>query len=312
MTELFQHNVVNLHDASAGHWAVFGSSGTGKTRMLIALCCARLRDPRWGLLTVDVEGDITPACLGYAANPKNELTWRTIHHLRAASEEHAFAIPLLHVDRPAPLPCCQASVRALSVFQQFLSFGIGEYGPRLSKLFLLGAYGLSLTGRPLIDMPELFALRSDALRALVADAFPYQFMSDELRALDVLHPRAYLEYRDALISRLLPIFSSPILRRVYGPQKPPLDIGQMLRQREAAFLDLSGLEHRESVLVGTSFVSVVFHHALQRQPDVEPHATLLIDEAFDYVTPDLARGFDRLRKRNIQLILACQRLGALQ
>ncbi len=308
---LFVADLINLRDARTGHLAAFGASGTGKTALLSNLCCIRLDDPAWGLWVIDVEGDISPVCLEHAADPKRGLQWRTIHHLRPASGDWCFAVPLLHVERSEPSLCCQAAVRALSVFEQFLSFGMGEYGPRLSKLFLLAAYGLAMRGLPLIDMPTLFSVGSEDFRAQIAESYPYEFMSDELRALDVLQPRSYLEYRDALASRLLPIFSNPILRRVYGPQKP-LDIARMLRNRDAVFLDLSGLEHRVSVLVGTSLVSVLFHHALQRQPNVEPHATLLIDEATDFVTPDLARAFDRLRKRNVQLVLACQRLGSLQ
>ena len=124
LPKLFDHPVTL--DERAGHIAVFGASGTGKTRLLIGLCCARLADPRCGLFAIDVEGDIRPPCLEFAANPANKLGWRRIHALRPASGP-AFAIPLLHVARPDPIACCQVSVRALSVFQQFLSFGMGEY-----------------------------------------------------------------------------------------------------------------------------------------------------------------------------------------
>jgi DNA helicase HerA-like ATPase len=193
-----------------------------------------------------------------------------------------------------------------------VGFGLDDYGPRLSKLFMLGTYGLSLAGRPLIDLPDLYGQNSEQLRTLIGESFPYQFMSDELRALDVLHDRTFLEYRDALISRLMPIFGNPLLRRAFGPQKPPLDLARILRRRECVFLNLAGLEHRDAVLVGTAYVSLLFHQALQRQPDVEPYATVVIDEAFDFLTSDLARAFDRLRKRNIQLVIATQRLGQLQ
>jgi hypothetical protein len=303
-----------LHVGPTGlsHFSVWGTSGVGKTQLLINICRQRLANPAWGVHGIDVEGDITPACTEAVTNPANGYPPRVIHVLRPASLTEAFALPLLHIEKPDPLQCCQVSVRALSIFQQVVGFGMDDYGPRLSKLFLLGTFGLALTGRPLIDLPDLYGHASIRLRTVIGDAFPYQFLSDEMRALDVLHDRTFLEYRDALVSRLMPIFSNPILRRVFGPQQPPLDIDTIMRKRECVFLDLSGLEHRDSVLVGTSYVSLVFHHGLQREPNVEPYTMLLIDEAFDYLTPDLARGFDRLRKRNIQLCLAVQRLGQLQ
>lgn len=296
----------------AGHISVWGSSGTGKTMLLVGICRQRLRDPVRAIHAIDVEGDVTPLCLEEAANPAAGVPNRVIHHLRPASPALAFALPILHVEKPDPLICCQTSVRALAIFQQVVGFGQDDYGPRLSKLFVLGVYGLSLMGRPLIDLPDLYAQQAAQFRAIVGDQFPYQFLGDEMRALDVLQPRSYLEYRDALVSRLMPIFSNPILRRVFGPQQPPLDIAAILRRRECVFLDLSGLEHRDSVLIGTAYVSLIFHHGLQRAPNVEPHTTLLIDEAFDYLTADLCRAFDRLRKRNIQLILSIQRIGAMR
>jgi DNA helicase HerA-like ATPase len=307
---LFADPIPTPLDERAGHILITGASGTGKTQLVGSLCRARLWDPRWGLHVVDPEGELTPICVEYAANPRAGLPARAVHMLRAASPTNAFAIPLLHVAQPAPLLCHQVSVRALAIFQQFLGFGMDEYGPRLSKLFLLGTFGLALAGRPLIDLPDLYARDSAHLRSTIGDAYPYEFMSDELRSLDVLQPRTFLEYRDALVSRLLPIFGNPLLRRVYGPQKP-LDIASILRARETVLLDLSGLEHRDAVLIGTSYVSVLFHEALQRAPNIEPHACVVIDEAFDFLTTDLARGFDRLRKRNIQLCLVIQRLGQL-
>ena len=305
-------DVLRVGPTGLSHISLFGTSGVGKTQLLINICRHRLANPAWGLHVLDVEGDITPAAVEAARNPANRFPPRVIHVLRTAAD--AFALPLLHVERPDPFSCCQVSVRALSIFQQVVGFGMDDYGPRLSKLFLLGTFGLALSGRPLIDLPDLYAhgVSGAHLRSLVGEAFPYQFLSDEMRALDVLQDRTFLEYRDALASRLMPVFSNPTLRRVFGPQKPPLDIAAILRRRECVFLDLSGLEHRDSVLVGTSYVSLVFHHGLQRQPNIEPYTMLMIDEAFDYLTADLARGFDRLRKRNIQLCLAVQRLGQMQ
>jgi hypothetical protein len=307
-------NILGVGSAGISHCALFGTSGVGKSQLLINICRHRLANPAWGLHVVDVEGDVTPACIEAVANPAYRFPRRVLHVLRSCSATQAFALPLLRVEKVNPLDCCRVAVRALSVFHQAVGFGMDDVGPRLAKLFTLGCFGLALSDRPLIDLPDLYGhgVSAAALRAVIGDAFPYQFLSDEMRSLDVLHGRTFLEYRDALISRLMPIFSNPILRRIFGPQRPPLDLAGIMRRRECVFLDLSGLEHRDSVLVGTAYVSLIFHHGLLRAPNVEPYTTLLIDEAFDYLTADLCRGLDRLRKRNIQLCLAVQRLGQFQ
>ena len=217
---------------------------------------------------------------------------------------------MLHVpDRN--LRCHDKALRALSVLEQAVTVGAGDYGPRLLKLLYLGMLGLALTGWPLCDLPDLYTRGARYLRQIISAAFPYPFLGDEWQSFDVLSDRAFLEYRDPLMSRLLPIFGNARLRRVFGPQ-PPLDIARVLAQRECVMLCLADLEHKDAVLVGKSYLSLLYHEALQRPPNQAPHACVMIDEVFDYMSPDLARGFDRLRKRNIQLVIAIQRLGQLQ
>lgn len=293
------------------HVFVAGASGRGKTGALILLARAKLKDPRFGLHCIDPEGDITPSLLEFIANPANSVSWRAVHHLRPASTSHGFGIALLQVPVRTPQACHEAAIRTRTIFEQVLNFGLGEYGPRLSKLFHLGCYGLSLTGRPLVALPELFTLGAAHLRSVIGEAFPFQFMSEEWRALDVLGARQFTDYCDAIGSRLLPVFGNPSLRRIYG-QESGVDITQMLNRREVALLDLSGLEHKDRMLVGRSYFSVLYHAALERPPGQSAPACCIIDEVADFMTPDVARGFDRLRKRKIQLCVAAQRLGQLQ
>lgn len=293
-----------------GHILYAGSSGTGKSQSLISLARHKIRNPLTGIVVVDPEGEIGPACFEYIANPKNGLGWRKVHYLRPSSATEIFALPFLWVPDRNPLDCHNKAVRARTIFSQAVTVGAGDYGPRLQKYFYLGAVGLALTGRPLIDMPDIFGSTSH-LREVLSAAYPHAFLRDAMEAVDLLNPRAQIEYTDPLVSRLMPIFGNDVLRRVFGPQ-PPLDFKAILEKREIAILDLSGLEHADAVLVGKAFTNLVIHEAMQREPNREPHAFILIDEAFDFITPDLARGFDRLRKRNIQLCLSIQRLAQLK
>jgi len=292
-----------------GHILYAGASGTGKTQSLIALARLKLRNPLTGLIIADPEGEIAPAVAEFAANPINGLGRRCIHYLRPASPTSCFALPLLHVPDRNPLACHTKAVRTKEVFQQAINFGAPEYGPRLSKLFYLSCLALALNGRPLCSLPDLLTRGARELREALAAALPFPFLADEFGSLDLLNERTFLEYRDPLMSRLL-MFGNAQLRRVFGPQ-PPLDIAHILRHREVVLLDLGGLEHADAVLVGKALYSVVHHEALQRTPNREPHTCIIVDEAFDYITADMARGFDRLRKRNVQLCVSLQRLAQL-
>lgn len=293
-----------------GHVLLAGASGTGKTKAATAIACQKLRNPATSVFLIDPEGDIASECYAFVANPKNHLGWRKVHYLKPASPTDVFALPLLHVSDRNPVECHNKALRTLAVFAQFFAADAGDFGVRISKYFYLGCLGLALTGRPLVALPELYNHGARALREIIADALPYPFLGDAWMALDNLSDRAALEYKDPLISRLQPVYGNPVMRRVFGPQ-PPLDIAAALRNREAVLLDLSGLEHKDAVLVGKAFFSLIFHEALKREPGRAPHACVMLDEAFDYISPDLARGFDRLRKRNVQLIIAIQRMAQL-
>lgn len=297
-------------DPENGHVLLAGASGTGKTRAGTAIACRKLRDPRTALIVIDPEGEIAADCYAYAANPKHGLRWRKIHYLKPASTTHAFALPLLHVPTRDGIECHNRALRALTIFSQFFEADADGLGIRISKYFYLGTLGLGLTGRPLVALPELYNLAGEQLREVIASHLPYRFLADAWTAIDQLNARTALEYRDPIISRLQPVFGNPALRRVFGPQ-PPLDIAAAMRNREVVLLDLSGLEHKDAVLVGKALFSLVYHEALQREPNRAPHVCVLLDEAFDYLSNDVARGFDRLRKRNVQLIIAIQRMAQL-
>jgi len=293
-----------------GHCLLAGASGTGKTKAAINIACQKIRNPATSFFLIDPEGDISGECYAFIANPKNHLGWRRVHYLRPASLTEVFALPLLDVPERDPVECHNKALRTLAVFAQFFTADAGDFGVRISKYFYMGCLGLALTGRPLIALPELYNHGARQLRELIAASLPYEFLADAWMALDHLNERTQLEYKDPLISRLQPVYGNPVMRRVFGPQTP-LDIASALRNREVVLLDLSGLEHKDAVLIGKAFFSLIYHEALRREPGRAPHACVMLDEAFDYLSIDLARGFDRLRKRNVQLIIAIQRMAQL-
>lgn len=294
----------------AGHILLCGSSGAGKTKGLVSLALHKLKDARNGAIVIDIDGHAVAEIAEHIANPENGLSWRKVHYLKPASRTHCFSLPLLHVPSRDPLECHIKATRTTEVFQQANNFGNDQFGPRLRKLFYSGCAVLALNGDPLANLPDLYANDAHELRDRLASLLPYPFLADIFHSLNRLPERMLTDYTDALISRSLGPFGNVQLRRLFGAQSP-IDIARCMRHREVILLDLSGLEHADAILVGKLFYSIVHHAALERVPDKEPHCFVVIDEAFDLLSPDMARGFDRLRKRNVQLCLCIQRLAQL-
>ncbi len=293
------------------HTLLAGASGTGKSGAMMLRGRVHLRNPGAGFQCIDPEGELSNHFIEFCANPENGAAGRIVHHLRPVSPTHSFGLPMLQAPRDDLQTCHDNAVRLTTILAQCLGFAADQsgFGPRILKLLHLGCFGLGLNGHPFVALPELY-VSATHLRQSIGDTLPYRFMTEEWRALDVLserNPQRFQEYTESLMSRLLPILGSPIMRRAFG-QTPALDIKRMLDNREVVLLDLGGLESKDAILIGTSYFSLMYHEALRR-PLGAASVQFFADEIADYLTPDLARGFDRLRKRSVYLTVACQRFA---
>lgn len=294
--------------AAKTHWLVAGASGSGKTYGVQLTMRPSLSAPQRGVIAVDPENDIIPGLLEYIAK---HTPWRTVHRLDAASSQHTFGLPLLKVADPRDVQSCHdVAVRTLSVFGQVLNFGEEQVGPRISKLLYCGFFALARRGLPLALLPELYTSKAYEMRALLAEAFAYPFTADIWRGLESLSAKTLHEYLDPLLSRLLPIFSSPAMRAVFGalPHKN-IDIERVLRDGDVVLLPLADLEAIDAKIIGSAFYSIVHHAALKRPLDAQHPVELWWDEIAPFIIPELASGFDRLRKRKVFLRIILQRLS---
>ena len=197
--ELFTEAYDLLSDL--GHILIGGASGFGKSFLLILLLLARLRDPRFGVHLIDPDGEVAQHLVEYHANPANQLQWRTLHYLQPASASETFGLSLLYVPERTPQLCHEAALRTRTIFEQVLNFGTGDYGPRFEVVsaWLLRAWPLlaarSSSCRTCSPSVPRACARSSANR------YPYQFMSQEWRSLDVLserNPTRFLEYCESI------------------------------------------------------------------------------------------------------------------
>src|SRR5438046_2113776 len=106
------------------HILLYGPSGFGKTRIMVAIGRNAQRNPAVGFHQVDPEGDICEDHLEFVASPQNKLAWRKVHYLHAASTAYSFALPMLYVPDRTPLLCHAAAVRAVAVLNRTLNFGL--------------------------------------------------------------------------------------------------------------------------------------------------------------------------------------------
>lgn len=288
-----------------------GTSGYGKTQGFIySMRQSLLASPRRGLHCIDPESDIVAGLLQFVAR---HTPHRRVHVLNPCDTTRTFGLPLLHVRDRNPLKCHNASLRAVAVFQQSVSFNTGEIGPRTNTWLQLGFFAAALKGLPPIAISEMFN-GPNATREVLAAAMPYNFLAAAFHEINALSPKQRSEQLEAIRNRMFVIFPSEITRRIFGQTGDRcIDMRAILERGDIVLLPLGDedLESRDAVLIGTAYLSILYAEALKRPLEGTVPVDVYADEFNDYVTADVARAFDRLRKRSVYFRIAIQRFSQL-
>jgi hypothetical protein len=126
-------------------------------------------------------------------------------------------------------------------------------------------------------------------------------------------PRAdKLERLESSWNRLYRFLRVPALERLFALQDRTVNFTEIFNQGQRLVVNLSLLPSTEcQSLVGTMLVNAMYHAARRRKEGRRKHWVLAIDEFPQFVTTDIGRSLDQLRKFGIRLILAHQHLSQL-
>jgi hypothetical protein len=184
--------------------------------------------------------------------------------------------------------------------------------PRLERILRTTFHVLAANGLALTDAPQFLLSSNRALRQSLLTAVADERVRASWQEIEELPRSEKLERFESSCNRLERFLALPAVSRLFVPKRVSINLAEMFRRGETLVANLSGLPSTEAQsLVGTLLVNALYHAALRRPESARKPWVLAIDEFPQFVSTDMARSLDQLRKFGIRFLLAHQRLSQL-
>ncbi|HEV7564377.1 MAG TPA: hypothetical protein VGO31_00260 [Microbacteriaceae bacterium] len=298
-----QRSVALTNDSARVHLGLFGSTGSGKTTVLIRLILDALAEGVGGVFV----------------DPKDAIP-TLLDHVPA---EYADRVTVLDPSAPGPLPGLdlfgtgdpiQRSDVLLSVLR-----GVSEgWGPRIQRFLALGLRSLSVLPDPILyDWLRVYT--DPTLRRWVVGRITDPIIAAEWRSFEEgLSSAEQQAYTAPAIARITDLLSRPALRAVLSQPSPKLNIERLLSEGRWLVVALSPgtLGEPAAHLLG-SVTSYLVWAAVEKRAAIPPaqrHQVMFVaDELQGLVNlpVGLEVFFERTRSLNCAVVVATQAASRL-
>jgi len=317
------------------HALILGRTGSGKSRLLNQIVRQHL-EKRIGLVLIDPDSDLVEDILAYAVRRDVETGDRFLRriHLLESSPFLSFRYDPFRFFLPRPVhPELLDSVRAAwlhckvqrvaEVLQRNNGQTDFEGMPRLHRVLtnVLYAVGTLVDRRhlPLADAAVLLDVHSEVGRQVyrrVAHLLPRDVRADFEILVQMRRVEDLRKETESTINRLRTLFG-PVVQSVFSGDgsEPGFNLFDVVQKGHVVLVSLrdtpyfSGEQARAlgNLLIYDAMTTAMITPRQMRRP-----LTLVIDEAAEYVTPDLSTILRRGRKYQLSLVLAAQSLQSFK
>jgi hypothetical protein len=291
---------------------VIGSSGSGKSKFLEWMMRGDLRNGQ-GFCLLDPHGTLYDQVAAYAAH---HVLDREIILLNLSEPN---AVVGFNPFRKAPDADISVQVdRRLSA--TFHAWGVdnADATPTLERNLRLVFTIILEQNMGLPQVAHLIDFKSARIREHLIDQLQTPLIQQEWRELQDLKPK---EWRDETLSaknRLFRLLTSKALSRFMGLPQHSINLQEAMDQGKIILVNLTPsdqLSHENARVFGALLINEFFECAKRRQKqangdDPTPYY-LYMDEFADFVSMDIARMLDQVRKFGLFTVLAHQRFGQL-
>lgn len=291
------------------HCAILGSSGTGKSSLLLTIAMQDVvrNGGTDGLMFIDPHGDAAQALIDRI--PKHRHNH--VCYLELGNPEWPIALN--------PLSCEHPDDRAF-VADAFVSalrdiwFADSTAAPRLENILRHSALALlDVPGSTIAHIPRL--LTDDDFRHRVVprvrNAVTRRFLIDRYEEWTAAFKA---EATESLLTRIDAVLSFPVILNTLGQHKATLDIAKAMNSGRLIIANLANVGTTGAHLMGALLIAGVRAAAMARarlRPEERRDFHMIIDEAQTMSTASLPAMLAQLRKFNVSALLATQMLDAL-
>ncbi len=296
------------HDYLATHTHLVGASNFGKSYYIEHLLRG-YTDLQIPASVIDPHGDLAEHYYQFLCRTPRLMRERKIVHFKPGSAANGLGFNPFQCGLADP-----AEVASL-VLESFMKVW-GEHTfnetPRLERVLRSMFHVFAANGLPLTECHQFLLTQNRSFRqSLLARVEDEQVRAgwEELERLPLAEKLIRFE---SSVNRLQRFIAIPAVANLFAANGNSLNFTDTFTRGDILVADLSRLRSTEAQsLVGTMVVNALYHAAKRRPEGRRAHWFLAIDEFPQFVTADIARSLDQLRKFGIRLILAHQRLSQL-
>ncbi len=289
----------------ATHMHLVGASNFGKSFYLEHIL-RRYIDLRFPASIIDPHGDHAKHYYEFLLRNPRLRRERRIVHFRPSADSNG--------PRFNPFACGLADPAEVAslVLEAFMKvWGAMSFNetPRLERILRVMFHAFAANGLPLTESYQFLLVANRPYRQNLLAKVADERVRASWEELEQMPKGEKIERFESSQNRLQRFLSTPVLTRLFGAETPTLDFPAMLNRGEILVANLSQLHSTEAQsLVGTMMVNALYHAARRRPESQRKPWFLAIDEFPQFVTSDIARNLDQVRKFGVRLILAHQHL----
>lgn len=187
----------------------------------------------------------------------------------------------------------------------------GDETPRLEKWLKIVYHAVIECGLTVVEAASIIDQHSQQLRLYVAQGLQSPLIRSKLSQLSAYRPHEFLEQTESVDNRLMRFVTSGTICRIMGVGHNALDFEAMMDTGQNLLCNLAVSNHlsrEQRRLIGTLLLNEFFEAALKREGGAKPYY-LYVDEAAEFVTPEMGEALEQCRQKGLHLILSFQHLA---
>lgn len=298
------------------HTHVIGSTGTGKSKFLELMIRQDIENRNCGMCLLDPHGKLYEDILAYVATTKSSLADRIVTFN-----------PFNDLDSIVgfnPIPSDQG--RFDYIEENFISACLKAWGqddihetPRITRWLQNIVHTLLMNDMTLLESAALLSSERDNVmrQQMISSVVDERVRIDWLQFIE-----ANLRDRNNLIegagNRLNSFLNNEIIRLVVGQRETVLNLADIMKEGKILLINLHDergrVPHPSAKMLGTMIISELYR-LIQLRDWKDPklkHFYVYIDEFAQYVTRDIGRTLEEVRKFKASFVLAHQHLAQLK
>lgn len=161
---------------------------------------------------------------------------------------------------------------------------------------------------PLSDMLPFVSIDDPSFRKNLIAQNHDPILTREWKNFESLRKQEKATYLEAVWNRSVMFCANEITRRIFGQAKSTINIAEAMEKKKWILLNLNSPALSEELqnMIGRIFIDRVKTCGLHREPDTSPPFFVFIDEGYRFLSQDILKAFQQLRKFRVFFRIALQ------